>query len=894
VGARIPHRSGWLPLGPAGLIAFCLICATVAAQGTSRKNVLILHSYDLSFQWVKNTQAGLDAVLSADDDIVPFIEFMDTKRHVAQDYLERLVELYRSKYGAMALDVVICCDNNALDFTLAHREDLFHGAPAVFCGINDFNEKMIAGHRDVTGVAEVPDFRGTIEMALALHPATRRIVVVSDTLPSGRAHPRQVQEIALEFEDRVSFEYLTNETRADLEQALQRVPRDSAVLFLSFFQDAQGVTFSVQEGAQLVCRNTKAPVYSCWRTMVVGGVLGGRVISGQSQGEAAARLALRILRGEPVQAMPVITESPNEYVVDYPQLVRFGLQVSDLPDDTLLLNKPFSFYEEYRAIILGVIIFTALQTTLIGVLLLNRMMRLRAEAALRASEERYRSFIQNFHGIAYRANFNYVPLFFHGATYALTGYTQEEFTAGNPRWDHVIHPEDLATLPGRYEVTTIPDYTLEREYRIIRKDGGIRWVHDFIQNMCDESGKPNYCQGVIYDITDRKKAEEESARLEEQLRQAQRLESIGRLAGGIAHDFNNLLSPIIGFAEMALEDVPESDPLHADIEEIREAAEHAKNLTQQLLAFSRKQVLEMKVLDLGELVSRSERILRRTVREDIQIQLDIQSPLGSVKADPSQIEQILMNLAVNAQDAMPDGGALSIDIANAVIDETYIASHPDARPGNYVVLSVSDTGHGMTRQTLAHVFEPFFTTRELGQGTGLGLATVHGIVKQHGGHVWVYSEPGVGTTVKVYLPHVEDSPESVPLELGKSAVKNGSETVLIVEDEDAVRKLVGQILRRHGYNAIEAEDAKEALRLAQEHQGAIHLLVTDVIMPGMNGKQLYQQLAAAHPHMRVLYMSGYPDNLIAHHGILDPAVHFLPKPFASGSLAGKVREVLDQ
>jgi two-component system, cell cycle sensor histidine kinase and response regulator CckA len=394
------------------------------------------------------------------------------------------------------------------------------------------------------------------------------------------------------------------------------------------------------------------------------------------------------------------------------------------------------------------------------------------------------------------------------------------------------------------------------------------------------------------DQTERRRAENRRDSLEEQLRQAQKLEAIGRLAGGVAHDFNNVLSVILGYSDDVIQSLEPSDPRWQDMKEIESAANRAAALTRQLLMFSRQQVLEPKVLDLNEVLSNMDRMLARTLGEQVELSFLPGAKLGHVRADRSNLEQVIMNLAVNARDAMPEGGRLTIETANVVADEAFVRQHLGCKPGAYVRLAVTDTGTGMDSATRARIFEPFFSTKEQGKGTGLGLSTVFGIVQQSGGGVWVYSEPGHGTTFKVYLPRIDaelDTPEQVLA----TVQLDGTETILLVEDEPAVREVARRILQRHGYQVLVADSPAEALRLCETHQGTIHVLVTDVVMPRLSGAQLAQQIALRRPALRVLYVSGYTDGSIESHGVLEAGVSFLQKPFTSDSLASKVRSMLN-
>jgi len=403
-------------------------------------------------------------------------------------------------------------------------------------------------------------------------------------------------------------------------------------------------------------------------------------------------------------------------------------------------------------------------------------------------------------------------------------------------------------------------------------------------------GLPIKIRRALKEVADRT----ENRRLEEQLRQSQKVEAIGRLAGGIAHDFNNLLTAIVGYSDLALTNLGEDSPLSADIIEIRKAGQRAATLTRQLLAFSRKQVLQPIVLDLNDVVSNTDKMLRRLIGEDIELVTLLGKDLGCVRADPGQIEQIILNLTLNARDAMLQGGKLTIETANVELDEAYARRHIAVEPGSYVMLAVSDNGLGMDAETQEHLFEPFFTTKEVGKGTGLGLSTVYGIVKQSCGNISVHSEPRKGTLFQIYFPRVHEAAE-VWEQPRKSDPERltGTETVLLVEDQGIVRNLVRHVLERREYTVLEASHGEEALQLANRHEGSIHLLVTDVVLPRMSGRQLAERIAALRPEVRVLYMSGYTDDAIVHHGVLDPGISFLQKPFTPDALARKIREILD-
>jgi PAS domain S-box-containing protein len=420
----------------------------------------------------------------------------------------------------------------------------------------------------------------------------------------------------------------------------------------------------------------------------------------------------------------------------------------------------------------------------------------------------------------------------------------------------------------------------------IRKDGTPVSVNVFTAALHDAEGRVSGSLALIEDVTNVK-------HLERQVFLSQKLEAVGRLAGGVAHDFNNLLTAIIGSADLLRESLPIDHDGRLESDEIRTAALRAADLTHQLLAFSRQQVLETQVLSLNEVVLAMDKLLRRLIGEDISVRTVMAPDLGAVRADPSKLEQVVVNLAVNARDAMPRGGELTIETANVALDDTYAAKHVAIVPGPYVMLMVTDTGVGMDAQTQERVFEPFFTTKERGKGTGLGLATVYGIVKQSGGYVWIYSEVGRGTTFKIYLPRVDAPAEPLEAAPAPTGQLCGSETVLVVEDQEEVRRLIHKLLKARGYNVLVAANGTDAIRLAQEYCGRIQLLVTDVVMPGMSGREVGRTLGTSRPEMKVLYLSGYTDDSVVRHGVLQAGVEFLQKPFTADVLARKVRDVLD-
>jgi len=482
-------------------------------------------------------------------------------------------------------------------------------------------------------------------------------------------------------------------------------------------------------------------------------------------------------------------------------------------------------------------------------------------------------------------------LYVNDAFTRVTGYSREEAIGRTPRLLQGPNTDrkalaDLRDALERSEPhrTELLNYT---------KDGVPYWIEIDVTPVTDESGALTHFIAVQRDVTGQRRSAEALRASEERFRQAQKMEAIGTLAGGVAHDFNNLLSVILSYTSLMLGGLAPVDPLRLDLLEVQKAGRRAADLTRQLLAFSRKQILQPAVVDINAIVETARKMLGRVVGEDIELLLITQPDAGKIFGDPGQIEQVIMNLVVNARDAMPDGGTLTIETSSVVLDDAYAAAHAGATPGAYVLLVVTDTGVGMDQATRERSFEPFFTTKGLGHGTGLGLSTVYGIVQQSGGHIWLNSAPGHGTTFNIYLPRTDriEGPAASEPESGQSL--RGTETILLVEDEDAVRDIMRTILRRSGYHILEAQNGGEAFLQCEQFKATIHLLITDVVMPRMSGKQLAERLAVLRPEMRVLFVSGYAEGTIVHQGVLDAGVAFLPKPILPDALLIKVRRLLN-
>ncbi len=1257
----------------------------------AQKKVLIIHSYHSGLGWTDSIMSGIrDAFTQSTYDIQLSAEYLDARRTVDPEGTRAIRAFLLSKLKRAAPDLVIVSDNAAFNFILKERASLFPDVPVVFCGVNDFRPDMLSGQHGITGVAEDSSIPETVDIALRLHPKTKKIVVIGQTKVLADKYNRDGFVAALpKLPRRLQVDFWDDLAVPELRARLKTLEDDTVVFLNGQIRDEDGQQMVIERSANWISTNSPVPVYSLWDVFFGNGILGGKLVSGYRQGQLAAELAVRILSGEHADAIPVYSAvTANRYMFDYQQMVRFGITLSQIPSNAIVVHRPDSFYEKYKTYVWTTCLVILVLSGMIVFLSIAIIHRRKAEQAMRKSDEMTRLFFERqLIGMAItspgkgwlRVNEkvcemlgyareelilmtweqlthpddvaadmalflrliageideytlekrfirkdgtiiwtnlavgcirkndrspDYVlalmediterkrveeslrqanqvienspvvlfrwraaegwPVEFVSNNVIQYGYTSEELRSGTISYGSIIYAPDLERvaaevqsisvsgsnsfqqeyrivckngdirwiddrtmiernaqgnityyqgiiiditerkraeealresqfflsksqlvarigsyrldvinglwmsspslddifgigaayprtvdgwlsliLPGDRE--TMQSYLLQyvftehnrfdREYRIVRRsDGAIRWVHGLGELEIDAQGTVLYMIGTVQDITEHKQAEEalkeseqrlfeiidflpdatfaidregiiiawnraiqelygvsadcmlgkgnyeyalpiygtrrpmlidlisapdeeieekyhsikregkalmaeatavlqgkrlhlwgkavplynskgditgaiesirditefkqieeERVKLKDQLFQSQKMETVGLLAGGVAHDFNNLLTPILGYSEIMMLGLPPEDPNRQKLEQIRHSADLAKGLTRRLLAFSRKQVLELKSVNLGDIIREFEHVLHRTIRENIEIRMHIAPVCGPVKADKGQIEQALLNLAINAQDAMPEGGVLTIEVKEIDLDESYTIQHPEIVPGPYIMLSVSDTGIGMDAEIQDHIFEPFFTTKELGRGTGLGLSTVYGIVKQHAGSISVYSEKKQGSIFKIFLPRITEEGKSMKDYLlhSQENLEKGSETILVMEDNETVRTLACKMLESLGYHVLTAESTDHCVEMAEKNPEAIDLLLTDVIMPKKNGKELYAELKRFRPDLKVLFMSGYTANVISHHGVLDEDVNFLQKPFTIHDLSHKIRRTME-
>ncbi|MBV5319178.1 MAG: response regulator [Desulfobulbaceae bacterium] len=886
-------QSGWLRLF---LLAVCVLLFTDSClAGQNQPNILILNSYHQGEKWSDNELAGmLSALRQSYPNLVPQVELLDTKRFPGSAHLAVLKGYLLQKYRGRKVDLIIALDNPALDLLVQNANDLFPEVPVVFAGINGYRPELIAGRKKVTGVIQLLDVAGTLKMALSLHPEASEVLVIHDYTVSGLAVRQETEATLAQFSDKLKIHYAPDGPFDDLSQELCAMPNNGIVLLLTYVTDKEGHTFTRDESTRLIASLSPSPVYAVHETSLGFGIIGGMLLEGQEHGRQAAGLAHRVLQGADPDQIPM-EESRSRCIIDYKVISRLQIAERLWPAGALIVNRPVSFWDRHRNVLIPSIA-AIIALVAFSMLLFVTVIRLRrSKTAIRKSAEKYRVLFSSIPlGITVTNRSGSIAETNDMAA-KLLGVPKEEHevrTIDGPEW-HIIRPDGLPMPPEEYAgVRALQENTLVEnvEMGIVRPTAETLWLSVTAAPIHLEE----YGVMVIYsDITERRRSEEERNKLEVQLAQARKMESVGRLAGGVAHDFNNMLGVILGYCELSLKQIDAAHPLFNGLENIHKAAERSADLTQQLLAFARKQTVAPKVLDLNQVVEGMLNMLLRLISEDVDLTWLPGENLGAVKMDPSQVDQLLVNLCVNARDSIGDTGKITIKTSAAVFDEPWCATHAELVPGEYVLLAVSDNGRGMDSETLSHLFEPFFTTKELGKGTGLGLATVYGIVKQNNGFIDVYSELGRGTTFKIYLPRHEIKAEQPARTDVAKPIARGHETILLVEDEPMILEMTREMLEGQGYVVLPAPTPGEAIRLAREHTGTIHLLMTDVVMPEMNGRDLAANLLFLNSNLKLLFMSGYTANVIAHHGVLDEGVHFIQKPFTLKELSSKVRETLD-
>jgi len=863
-------------------------------QGKSR--VLIIHSYHSGLTWTDAIMNGIrDTFAASDPGIQISAEYLDSRRYPKSDLSRRIREFLLEKLNGTTPDLVMVSDNNALELVLEQRNRLFPGIPIVFCGINDFSPAMISSCPDITGVAEDLSIVETVNLALRLHPDTGEVVVIGRTTVAADRYNRDSFIAALpRVPSHLKVTFWDDLPGPELKSRLEKLESGTVLFINGLITDHSGRQMMYGETTKWISQYSKVPAYSFWEVYLGYGIVGGKLVSGYRQGRMAGQLALRILRGERADRIPVVAGlDANHYMLDYRQLERFRIPLSKVPQGTLFVHRPDSFYDRHKTLVWTTVSVVAALGALVILLSTAILHRRKAERALKVSEERMRLFFERqIVGMAITSpEMGWLQV--NDRLCRMLGYSREELL--RKTWAELTYPDDLAADIEQFDrllAGAINEYTLEK--RFVRRDGTIIFTDLSVGCVRNARGRVDYVLALLEDITERKEAAGEREKLQEQLIQAQKLESIGRLAGGVAHDFNNMLTAILGHVELSMRLCTPEGPIYTSLKVIEESALRSAGLVRQLLAFARRQTVAPRVLDVNDTTASMLKMLQRLIGESISLVWLPQMGLWPVRVDPSQIDQLLVNLCINARDAIPGVGRVTIETGNKVLDETYCAVHPDCVPGEYVMLAVSDDGDGIGKDALGHIFEPFFTTKEPGRGTGLGLSTVYGIVKQNNGYIHVCSEPGKGSTFRIYLPRFAGDAGEPAVESKAEPPGSRGETVLLVEDEAVILHVGQAMLEALGYRVLTADTPGKALQQMRARSGEIDLVLTDVVMPEMNGRELAERLLDIKPGLKCLFASGYTADVIARDGVLEEGVVFIQKPFSIKHLAAKVREALER
>ena len=855
-------------------------------------------------------------------------EYMDTKHYQPREIFAALRKLYRIKYRRLSFDVIIASDNNALNFLLAYRDELFPGTPVVFCGVNGFEPSMVKGSAGFTGIAEDYDLKGTLDLALKMFPETRYLAAVSGESTSSTINRRRLQGLMPQYRDRVEFIDLSGLNPAELGDRLRSLPEHTVVIYISYYLAPDGTTFTVRESTSFVFKNANLPMFSPWEYTLGHGVLGGMMLSGTNQARRAAEIAERILRGEPPSSIPVQRLSIIRPVFDYRRVRQFGISTSALPEKSVLRHEPRTFYYRYRSLVWGVVAFILYQFSVILILMHIIARRKRAEASLRLEESRLEALLElsrmpdtSMENLMRAAVRKAVDLTGSRGGYIALMNEREELDCIYP-WNDADREQCLVGDPPyagsewkRAVQTRKP--VLETEYTGRGKDYNWTWgtadINGSLTLPVFEDGKlaavagvrdkPGgfdasdvrqltlLVQGILQPIQRRKNRNREEL-LESRLRQAQKMEAIGTFAGGIAHDFNNILGTIVTCSELALEDTERDNPVHEDLRHILNAAGRGKNLVGRIMTFSRRKDPELQPLQVREIVRECMQMVQ-TVEPGIEVRFRTMTPSSLVLADPTQLHQVFMNICTNALQVVDrTGGRLDIELEAVDVDSGG-EPHPDLRPGRYVRVTISDNGPGVAPEIRERIFEPFFTTRKKSGGTGLGLATAHGIVRRHKGALTVAGVPGEGARFTIWLPCAHAVREFCP-ETARGSASGGTERVLLVDDDASLLYAGEKFLSRLGYAVTVCENGPEALK--ELSAGTFDVMITDQAMPGMTGLELAEQVRRVCPEVPVMLYSGLTDRKSP--GVIaamesGTVRECLAKPFNGEELAGRVREILD-
>ncbi|HLP01930.1 MAG TPA: ATP-binding protein [Opitutaceae bacterium] len=847
----------------------------------------MLLSYHVGMEWEDGIVAGLQESLGSQAELV--LLQLDVKRYPQPEREPGMLANFVSKTAMCSPVAVLAVDDFAYRFALRHRERISAGTPLLFGGVNYLPGAPPPG---VGGVVEAIDLAGTLRLVRALLPEAGRLVVVNDTTETGAANNAALDVALAEVDARWELLRLGRGSFAETEAALAGLdPENDSVLLLSWNLDANGVVRSYDEAVQRARELCHAPLFGVWSFYFGRGILGGSLLDGREHGRELGELTAQVIAGVKTGPLPVARRCRTMTLVDARELARFGIPESALPRGAELRYATIPFWREHPDVVAGITLVVVLQTLTIARLLVSRRRQRQAERRLRAGEADLRNVLDSIGDAVVVTDAAARVQRINPVAGRLAGIAVDE--ARGKAFGEVLRlrepgaetpcPDPILRVLGAARGSTVEPGRAE----LTSPDGKPVIVEYTAAPVRNEQGLACGAVLALRDVTAQQ-------RTEAQLRQAQKMEAVGRLVGGVAHDFNNLLLVIRGSLELARQPGTDAQEGASYLHEVDEAARRAAELTQQLLAFSRQQKLQVRPTDLATLLAGMTKLVRRVLTESIRVEMRGPAAGCWANVDAGQIEQVIMNLCVNARDAMPDGGSIQLEIGRAQFAAADLASYPWTRPGDYHVLTVTDTGAGMDQETQRRIFEPFFSTKPVGRGTGLGLSVVQGIVQQHEGLINVYSEVGRGTTFRIYLPAIA-APTGEPLVSASGASEAKPDegrgyTILLAEDEPAVRRIASGGLRSHGYRVLEVADGEEACAVAAAHSGPIAVAVLDVVMPRLGGPEAARRLQNLRPKMPILLCSGYPGTM-PNEAEVPTDWRWLAKPYPMGDLLARVREL---
>ncbi len=861
------------------------LAAPDQAQAGEKKNIFYLNSYHNGYLWSDHILKGIqDLFKERDDYLIDLqVEYMDSKKYSGEPMIAMLLEHYRQKFSHTRFDAIIVSDDNAYNFMLRYQSQLFPGVPLVFCGVNDFRRGQIADRPNITGVVENPNFIETIQVALSLHPDKTKMLIIGDKSLTGRAIQNQLRAVAPAFAGRLEFEFQEDMGLDELLAWLPTLPDDRFLFMVPIYLDAHQQFYSADEVLSLIHRTVNIPIYSAWAFLLGHGIVGGKLHDGVMEGRLAAQMALRILGGEPPTTIPVKEIFDDPYMFDYNVLEQFKIKESQLPSGSILINEPYNFYTINKQIFW--IIITSFAVLLFVVLLLvtNHLQKRTVEKELQQSQRMLRLVLDTIPLLVYWKDRELRYMGVNRAFLDFFGFATEEEVLSKP--DAVIlERPDYARRAAQADQmvmnTNRPLLRVEWEFENIR---GLSRVLEIAKvPLHDREGQVVGILSTAEDVTQR-------ASLERQLLQSQKMEAIGTLAGGIAHDFNNILTSIINSIELALMDGPEDALITADLTRALKAGQRGSRLVKQILAFSRPSQAEFQIIRPAEAVHEALGLIKASLPKYIEVKEHIEAETAFCQADPTQLNQIVMNLCTNAFQAMRDqGGELEVTLVEEDLDAAG-AKPLNLSPGPYLRLSIADTGPGIAPEILDKIFDPFFTTKGKAEGTGLGLAVVLGIVRNHGGGIRLESAPFERTAFDIFLPRItQPQPEGVA---DQNQATMGRGSILFVEDDEDQLATAPRMLSRLGYQVTPCRSALMAIEALERAPEAFDLVLTDYDMPEMDGIELAHRLETLVPGLPVVLVSGrlgavqnWPSG-----GNIRKLVH---KPYDQAAMAQAIREAL--